>query len=381
MRRRRGPVARPSFASVPGILRFAALSSALLVTACSADVLLGVNHRTDAGEQDAGELDGGASRSDAGEVDAGGPDGGSSDGGVDDGGLDGGSDDGGVDAGLDGGLDAGMGDAGMPDASVGDAGTPDASVMDAGAPDAGSADAGGLDASIDAGPPDLLPELAGVLAVERGDTLIFNAGVRNAGASTAVDASVSLTIPLGLSFRSGAGCTASTPQQVVCLVGDVPAQSTSSSALTLAADAGLGWRAIQALVASETPDLLPTNDTGSFQLAVTGVGTNLFVVNAPRPAALDACFGPAVTAFAMCTPASLLSSVVTLLPDGGMDTRDAGFNGVWGQSTHERNVAFRFYFGTLQGRGYAGAAVSAVCAEGIIDAAPTLPGAFRLCLQ
>ena len=364
-----------------------------MLPACTADVLLGANRPKDAGSTDAAIDDGGVLLVDAGSGDAGAPDGdggmtdaGSSDAGFDDGGaLDAGtSDAGGVtdagtsDAGVD---DGGVTDAGTSDAGVDDGGVTDAGFADAGTPDAGAADAGGPDASIDAGPPDLLPELAAVLAVERGDTVIFNAGVRNTGASTAIDASVSLTIPLGLSFRSGAGCTASSPQQVVCQVGDIGSQSASSSALTLAADAGLGWRSIQAVVASGTPDPQSANDAASFQLAVTGVGTNLFLVNAPRPAALDACFGPAVTAFSMCTPASLLSSLVTLLPDGGMDTRDAGFQGVWGQSTHQRNVAFRFYFGSLNGRGYAGAAVSALCAEGIVDAAPTLPGAFRLCLQ
>lgn len=358
------------------IRRLAALVVLVVLPACTADVLLGVNRPKDAGANDAGEDDGGALI-----VDAGAPDGGALDaGGVTDAGSsDAGLDDGGVtDAGAS---DAGLDDGGVMDAGTLDAGSSDAGPSDAGVADAGAPDAGGVDAGLDAGPPDLLPELFGVLAVERGDTVIFNAGVRNSGASTALDASVSLTIPLGLSFRSGAGCTASTPQLVVCQVGDLVAQSVSTSALTLAADAGLGWRSIQAVVASETPDPQASNDTGNFQLAVTGVGTNVFTINAPRPAALDACFGPAVTSFSMCTPASLLSSLVTLLPDGGMDTRDAGFQGVWGQSMHQRNVAFRFYFGTINGRGYAGAAVSVLCAEGIIDAAPTLPGAFRLCLQ
>ncbi|MBL8933032.1 MAG: hypothetical protein JNM69_00675 [Archangium sp.] len=357
------------------IRRLAALVVLVVLPACTADVLLGVNRPKDAGAADdaGGLVDGGAM--DAGAVDAGVDDGGAMDAGAVDAGVDDGSV---MDAGA---VDAGVDDGGVMDAGAVDAGADAGGVMDAGT-DAGAADAGGApDASVDAGPPDLLPELFGVLAVERGDTVIFNAGVRNTGAGTALDASVSLSIPFGLSFRSGAGCTASTPQQVVCQVGDLAAQSVATSALTLAADAGLGWRSIQALVASETPDPQTSNDTAIFQLAVTGVGANVFTVNAPRAVSLDACFGSAVTAFSMCTPGSLLSSVVVLLPDGGIDTLDAGYQGVWGQSMHQRNVAFRFYFGSIAGRGYAGAAVSALCAEGIVDAAPTLPGAFRLCLQ
>ncbi|MBM4782659.1 MAG: hypothetical protein GQE15_33705 [Archangiaceae bacterium] len=359
------------------IRRLAALVVLVVLPACTADVLLGANHPRDGGSTDGAVDDGGTLTVDAGIAD----DGGFDAGGVDDGGV---SDAGAFDAGVDdgGGLDAGAFDAGVDGGAMTDAGAPDGGLTDAGATDSGVFDGGVLDAgALDAGPPDLLPELFGVLAVERGDTVVFNAGVRNTGGSAALDASVSLTIPLGLSFRSGAGCVASTPQRVVCQVGDLAAQGVTTSALTLAADAGLGWRSIQALVASETADPQSSNDTATFQLAVTGVGTNVFTISAPRPAALDACFGSAVTAFAMCTPASLLSSLVTLLPDGGIDTRDAGYEGVWGQSTHERNVAFRFYFGTIAGRGYAGAAVSATCAEGIVDAAPTLPGAFRLCLQ
>jgi hypothetical protein len=221
----------------------------------------------------------------------------------------------------------------------------------------------------------------GEIVVQRGDLLLFNAGARNLGGSDARDASVTLTIPLGLSWRAGP-CTPTSPQRAVCALGDIPSGGVSSAPITLAADAGLGWRSVQLVAATESPDSQDANDVSSVRVAVTGLGAQVVPVNAPRPAFLEACFGTGLTSFSVCTPASLLSSPVLLLPDGGVDTLDAGFDGLWSQSPHQRNIGFRFYFGAIFGRQYAGASTTATCFEGVIDTTTTFEtGAFRLCLQ
>lgn len=322
----------------------AALGVALM--SCAADVVLGINH-------DAGALSS-------------------------DGGDDGGASDGGADAGA---TDAGSLDAGTPDAGGADAGSLDAGTLDAGAADAGLLDAGTPDAGDDGGVPDVTPFFDGALAVERGDLTVLSVGVRNLGTRTALDAGLLLTLPLGLSYRASATCASTTPQDVACPLGDVLPGGVVSTTVTLAADAGLGWRRVHAQALSEL-DAADANDTSDFPMVVTGVGTQVVPVTAPRVAALDACFGTGLMSYSQCTPGSLLSSFIVFFPDGGVEPLDGGFNGSWGQAPHQRNLGFRFYFGPLSGRQYAGASTTATCFEGVSDIGSAFyVGAFRVCLQ
>lgn len=344
---------------------------ALGFVSCAADVVLGID-RDDA---DAGvPLDGGSA--DAGVQ----GDGGTGDGGA----LDAGAPDASADAGPD---DAGTTtDAGVADASV-DAGL-DAGAADAGAPDAGAVDAGAVDAGLDGGGTDagsgfvdLTPFFSGAVAVERGDLTVLVIGARNLGTAVSPDASVAVTIPTGLSFRSGAACVSVDPQRADCLLGDVPAGGVATASLTLAADAGLGWRNVRAQLRAPL-DVSDANDVELFPLAITGVGTVVVPVSAPRLALLEGCIGTNLVSFSQCTPGALITSLVVFSADGGCAPEDGGYEGAWGQAAHRRNIGFRFFEGPFLGRQYAGAATTTSCFEGVGDVSGLFnTAAFRLCLQ
>ncbi|MBX7100123.1 MAG: DUF11 domain-containing protein [Myxococcaceae bacterium] len=323
---------------------------------CNADVVLGRNFPADASSADAGD-DGGTGMLDGGGGSDGGADAGSQDGGLD-AGVDGGSD-GGADAGADAGLDAGT-DAGL----------------DGGAGDAG-ADAG-ADAGVDAGPANLTLELTGPLVVQAADPGTYTATLTNSGGQPSLPQNVVITFPAGLTFVSSAGCASSAVNAVSCDLGVIPAQSAVSGSATMtvmAPDSGLGWHEVSAAAG-------PLD--ASTPLAVTSIGTVVVTVGAPRMVQVDACFGTGTYSYSQCTPASLVSAAVLFLPDGGIDSIDAGYYGQWGQSSHLRNLGFRFWApGNINGTRFAGQSVNATCFQGVVDNPMGVHnvGAFQACLQ
>jgi hypothetical protein len=299
------------------------------VSACTPDVIVGINVRNDAGSADASVL-----------------------------------------------LDAGEDDAGTADAGVPDAGTPDAGLPDGGAPDAGMLDAG---APGDGGPVDLLVGLTGDVVIDQNSIASYLARATNLGGSTALDASVIITLPPGLALRSSTQCTAD-GGVITCPVGDVLAGDIALATFTVDTDAGRGWRDLLVRAQTESPDVDAGNDTTTFFMAVTAPSALVFPVMGPRTVDINFCVGTNLTSYSMCTPPSLVTGSIELLPDGGLES-DAGFFGQWAQSPHQRNIAWRFYVGSTFGARYAGVAVSASCFEGVIDTNGTYNrGAFQGCL-
>jgi len=337
-------------------VRRALIAFVLVLAGCTPDVIVGQNFAKDSGAED-----GGGPFSGDGSVnfDAGVPDGGGGDGGA---------------------ADGGAGDGGAGDGGAGDGGAGDGGAGDGGAGDAGF-DAGSLG---DGGPADLELTLTGDLVIDQLSVASYVARVANLGGSTAADASVRVTLPPGLALRSSVVCArAGDGGLLVCPVGDVPPGVTSTTAaFVLDTDAGPGWRDLTASVTTASLDVDAGNDSTTFFMAVTVPSALVFPVVSGFPRLVDItfCVGTGLTSFSQCTVSSYVTGSIELQSDGGLES-DAGFYGQWGQSPHQRNLAFRFYYGTIVGSRFAGVATSASCFEGFIDSNGVYQrGVYQACL-
>jgi hypothetical protein len=252
-----------------------------------------------------------------------------------------------------------------PDGGTADGGTADGGTADGGTADGGTADGGDFDGGVadsgtaDAGPASLIFGLDGTLVVQRGDTATYVATLFNDGGQASVPQLASLGFPSGVTFVSGTSCTGD-GGAASCVFGPAaPAAAVSASAVA-AVDAGLGWHDVTGSHAAASV-IVP--------LAVTGTGGFVVPISGPRFLDVSACFGTNIMSYAQCTPPSLTMERILLLPDGGIDGADGGVAGVWGQSAHQRNLALRFLFVStaMRGTSLAGASVTAVCFQGVID--------------
>jgi uncharacterized repeat protein (TIGR01451 family) len=103
-----------------------------------------------------------------------------------------------------------------------------------------------------------------------GDTFSYAILVDNAGPSDVPSATVTDTLPAGLSFVSGAGCTAS-GQVVTCAVGAIPAGGNAALTVTVAVSAGapVGVVSNTVVVSSGTPDPSQLNNSFSESVLIT----------------------------------------------------------------------------------------------------------------
>ena len=340
----------------------------LTLCACDADVLLGYNQAlssADAGDApDAGQLTDGGLSVDAGlAVDAG----------FSDAGLDGGS------ASVDGGpADSGT-DSGVVDAGTADAGaSADSGAGDAGPVDAGSSGDAGSDAGapVDAGPANFSLQITGPLVLQQGDPgtwrfFMFNDG----GLAGQPDASV-FTTPAGFTFQSGMSCADAGGTSITCTYPLLFSLEGATSTATLIAGAGFGWHDLTAQFEGQSQVV---------SVSVTGIGNTVVpLTDGGYPLNIDACFGTSITSYSQCTPGSLISAPIILRPDGTIDSLDAGYLGIWGQSPHFRNLGFRFLAPNgNRGTSFSGFSVSPLCFEGVINnpAGTPFTGAWRGCLN
>jgi hypothetical protein len=266
---------------------------------------------------------------------------------------------------LNGPLDAGTPlDAGANDAAV---------AFDAGVPD-GGAD-GGL---VDSGVPfaSLEVSLTGAVVLEQGETTTWSLQLHNPGTLTALRARAVITKPPDFAFLGSTGCALSATE-ATCDLGDVDAGATVTATLDLNANGEYGWNSF---------DVTTTFLDGGTQLLNAGIAETppggVAVNVLPQVLDVTGCRGMNIRAFSQCVPGSTTIERYELFVDGGL-TDDAGYDGLWGQSNHQRNVAFRFRdiaTGQLQG-GFVGASVSAQCFEGVIDVGGVhYVGAWRACV-
>jgi len=105
--------------------------------------------------------------------------------------------------------------------------------------------------------------------VTAGDSFEYTIEVRNDGPSPALNTVVSDLLPLGLTFDSGAGCTAGTPTAagtpVDCALGTIAVGATGTVVMTVTADADAAATTVNntASVASDTDDSDPSNNNGN----------------------------------------------------------------------------------------------------------------------
>ena len=259
--------------------------------------------------------------------------------------------------------------------------TPDAG-NDAGASDAGTPDAGAPDAGVDAGLADLALSLSGlqVIEVDAGPSL-FVLSAFNSGNSDALDCSVTLGLPTGVTVAPPPHCTA-TATTLTCDGGTVAAGATALTSAPLRFTLSPRWFDLAGQVSSSSPELTGTNNQATQVVAVTPAGVMPIVIAGDRLMTLTFCSGTNITAFSQCVSGSQLTEIITLFSDGGI-ADDIGYPGFWGQSAHQRNLAFRFDDGTTRGASYSGGSVSAVCFEGVFDnfAGVANSGAWRGCLN
>lgn len=251
-------------------------------------------------------------------------------------------------------------------------------------PDAGS-DAGEIatDAgAIDAGPADVVLSLSGlqVLEADAGPSL-FALRVLNAGGSDALSTTVTLGLPGGVSATALSGCTA-TATTLTCDAGTVTSRAAVLSSPSLTFELSPRWFELAGQVTTSSPELSTANNQATRAVAVTPPGLMPIIITGDRLLTVTFCTGTNISVFSQCVSGSQLTEVISLFADGGV-LDDTFFPGFWGQSAHQRNLAFRFDDGTTRGASYSGGSVSTLCFEGVFDdfAGVANSGAWRGCLN
>lgn len=250
-------------------------------------------------------------------------------------------------------------------------------------PDAGLVDDGGTAfGSQDAGTPDLTLINTGPWLVETGTDYVVDLTVRNPGSGPALDTSIDLGWPMAGTFISSPDCTANV-LSARCSVGLVAAQSSRRISSTLNLGPSPQWLDLSARAFSSSLDQDPTDNYLVVPVALTPAGTMPVALTGERSFTVQSCFDRTITNFSRCMAGRIQSGQVLLHADGGVED-PVGVFGFWGQSTHQRNVAWRYLNrdGT-RGASFIGGAVSATCFEGVFDdgRGGVTSGAWRGCLN
>src|SRR5262249_19328124 len=122
-----------------------------------------------------------------------------------------------------------------------------------------------------------LEKHAAAASVAAGGTVAFTLTLLNNGPSPADAATVTDTLPAGLTFVSGStDCTAAGPV-VTCAVGTLPSGATSASTITAEAAASLAGQTVtnRASATSGTPDPASVNNSSSASIDVTPASADL----------------------------------------------------------------------------------------------------------
>lgn len=247
--------------------------------------------------------------------------------------------------------------------------------------DAGAVDDGGTAfGSQDAGTPDLRLGSNGPWLFEVGDFAV-DLSVGNPGSGTALETSVDLAWPMEVAFVSSSDCVAGAVT-ARCSVGALAPQATRRLTSTLSLTSPR-WLELTARAFSSSLDQTPADNYLSVSFAITPVGTMSVALAGERSFTLQSCFDRAVTTFSGCGAGSVQTGRVLLHTDGGVED-PTGVFGFWSQSSHQRNVAWRFVNrdGT-RGASFVGGSVSATCFEGVFDdsSGAVTSGAWRGCLN
>ena len=146
--------------------------------------------------------------------------------------------------------------------------------------------------------------------VPAGGQLLLTLQLTNGGPQTASDSTIAVTLPAGVSFVSGSGCSAS-GQTVTCTIGDLPSGGAAQVLLTVAVAESLGGDGISigAVATSDTPEIDPATNSDGASSGVAAVPAP-----PPPPAAPGA---PAPPAPPAAVPAPAGNLTVTKTADKG----------------------------------------------------------------
>ena len=248
--------------------------------------------------------------------------------------------------------------------------------------DAGVADDGGAAfGSQDAGTPDLTLASNGLWLVEVGEDYVVDLTVRNPGSGLAQDTSIDLSWPMGGTFVSSPDCVG-TVVSARCGVGAVDARASKRVSATVNLGPSPRWLELSARAFSSSLDQNPADNYLDVPIALTPVGLAPVALTGERSFTVQSCFGRTITTFSQCMAGSLQTGQALLHADGGLED-PTGVFGFWGQSTHQRNVAWRYVNRDgSRGSSFVGASVSATCFEGVFDdTSAVTSGAWRGCLN
>lgn len=215
----------------------------------------------------------------------------------------------------------------------------------------------------DGGPPDLAVFFEPPLCVEQGASGVMDLGAQNLGGSTALDVSLSVSLPAGVTFQPSPNCALTGPTTITCDGGAVPSQASVRLPVNVAFSTALATRFMFATVRTSSVDLDAGNDTVLGVAAVTGIGTvTVNVLNRTMDAGYC---GPGATSWSQCNTTNTVTAVLTFLPDAGLDNSDL-VPARWQQSPSGRNVCMQSY-GEFGGSVIWGSSISPTCFEGGMD--------------
>ncbi len=215
----------------------------------------------------------------------------------------------------------------------------------------------------DGGPPDLAVFFDPPLCVESGQSGVMQLGAENLGGSAALDVSLSVSLPAGVTFLPSPNCTFAAPSTITCDGGTLPSLASIRLPVNVAYSTALATRFMFATARTSSFDLDAGNDTVLGVSAVTDVGT--VAVNVLNRS-MDAGYcGPGATSFTQCNTTNTTTAVLTFVPDGGLDNSD-GVPARWQQSASGRNLCMMSY-GQFGGSVIWGSSISPSCFEGRMD--------------
>lgn len=249
--------------------------------------------------------------------------------------------------------------------------------------DGGVVDDGGTSSGAqDAGTPDLTLTNDGLWLLQTGTDYVVDLTLRNSGSAAALDSSIDLGWPMDSTFVSSPDCVANV-LSARCSVGAVTAQTSKRVSSRLNLGPAPHWLELSARAVSSSIDQNPADNSVVIPVALTPAGAMPVALTGERSFTLESCFDRTVTAFSRCMAGRIQLGQVLLHADGGVEDPTGAF-GFWGQSTHQRNVAWRYVArdGT-RGASFVGGSVSATCFEGVFDdnSGAVTSGAWRGCLN
>lgn len=248
--------------------------------------------------------------------------------------------------------------------------------------DAGVVDDGGTAfGSQDAGTPDLTLASNGLWLVEVGEDYVVDLSVRNPGSGLVRDTSVDLSWPMEVTFLASSECVAG-PQSARCDAGVLMPGASTRVALRLNLGPSPHWLELSTRAFSSSRDQNPADNYLPIFVALTPAGAMPVALSGERSFTVQSCFDRTITSFSRCMAGRIQTGQVLLHADGGVED-PVGVFGFWGQSTHQRNVAWRYLNRDgSRGSSFVGASVSATCFEGVFDdTSAVTSGAWRGCLN